>query len=73
MIDTQVFSGVRAFVGPTVGQISWRIFNHSHREYGGKTPWDGGPLIINPIYTLYHVGILLGPRAPLLKGLQQGG
>ena len=27
------------------------------RENGGKTCWDGGPLIINPIYTLYHVCI----------------
>ncbi len=37
---------------------------------GLSYPWDGGPLIINPIYTLYHVGIywdLLGPN-PLLKG-----
>ncbi len=25
----------------------------THRENGGKTPWDGGPLIINPISTLY--------------------
>ena len=25
----------------------------------GKTPWDGGPLIINPIHTLY-CGYLLG-------------
>ena len=24
-----------------------------------ETPWDGGPLIINPIYTLYR-GYLLG-------------
>ena len=26
----------------------------------GWYPWDGGPLIINPIYTLYHVGIGFG-------------
>ena len=30
-----------------------------HRENGGGPPWDGGPLIINPIYTLYS-GYLLG-------------
>ena len=29
-------------------------------------PWDGGPLTINPIYTLYSA-CLLGPN-PLLKG-----
>ena len=23
----------------------------------GRAPWDGIPLIINHIYTLYHVGI----------------
>ena len=34
-------------------------------------PWDGGPLIINPIYTLYHVGIYWGPY-PLLKGSNRG-
>ena len=28
-----------------------------HRENGGENPWDGGPSIINPLYTLYHVGI----------------
>ena len=33
-----------------------------------KAPWDGGPLIINPIYTLYHVGHLLGILVPLLEG-----
>ena len=31
----------------------------NHRENGGKTL--GGPLMINPIYTLYHVGIYWGP------------
>ncbi len=39
------------------------------RENGGKTPWDGGPLV-NPIYTWKIVGIymdLLG-RSPF-KGL----
>ena len=34
-------------------------------------PWDGGPLMINPIYTLYHVGIYWGPY-PLLKGSNKG-
>ena len=33
-------------------------------------PWDGGPLIINPIYTLYS-GYLSGISP--FKGLQQGG
>ncbi len=35
---------------------SYRRFEpaeHVEKRY----PWDGGPLIINPIYTLYHVGI----------------
>ncbi len=37
-------------------------------------PWDGGPLIINPIYTLYS-GYLLGisPFKGLLGGLKQLG
>ena len=34
------------------------LMGPSHRENGGKTPWDGGPeKKINPIYTLYSVGI----------------
>ena len=33
--------------------------------------WDGGPFIINPIYTLYHVGIYWVYISPF-KGLQQG-
>ena len=32
-----------------------------------ENPWDGGPLIINPIYTLYSES-LLGPISPF-KGL----
>ena len=45
----------------TNGKAWWFI-----GENGGKTPWDGGPSI-NPIYTLYHVGIwpsALDPRNP---------
>ena len=48
--------------------LNWKVAFHNlaqsvygscitHRENGGKTSWDGGPLIINAIYTLYHVGI----------------
>ena len=33
-------------------------------------PWDGGPLIINPIHLISR-GYLLGPK-PLLKGLLGG-
>ena len=43
-------------------------------ENGGG-PWDGGPLTINPIYTLYS-GYLLGPISPfkvLPGGLKQLG
>ncbi len=31
-----------------------------------ENPWDGCPLIINPIYTLYHVGIdvFIGSQSP---------
>ena len=36
-----------------------------HRENGGTLGMV--PVISNPIYTLYHVGIILGPN-PLLKG-----
>ena len=37
-------------------------------------PWDGGPLVINPIYTLYS-GYLLGisPFKGLFAGLKQLG
>ena len=48
-----------------------RLFGESSFSEGKWWyPWDGGPLIINPIATLYS-GNLLG--ISLLKGLQQGG
>ena len=37
-----------------------------------ENPWDQGPPIINPKYTLYYVGIYWFPN-PLLKGSNQGG
>ena len=45
-----------------------RVLSQVMGENGGKTPWDGGPLIINPMYmyTLYQVGIYW--VYPLLKG-----
>jgi len=43
-------------------------FPPSQRENGGKTPWDGGPLVINPIYTLY-TGYW---ACPLFKDLFKG-
>ena len=46
---------------------------HSHREMGGKAPWDGGPFIINPNIHLISRGYLLGISVyPQKKGLQQG-
>ena len=38
-----------------------------HRKNGGENPWDGGPLIINPIYTSYIPWVYWVP-IPFLKG-----
>ena len=52
-------------------------FNHQLEIIGKNAfyPWDGGPLIsLNHqphMYTLYHVGILLGPISPF-KGVLLG-
>ena len=64
---------------PRVGEISWNKCvtgltapNLSLCHWSlSKENGDGGPLIINPIYTLYHVGIYWGPYS-LLKGSDRG-
>ena len=49
------------------------IFKNPHTWLVGKmmgAPWDGGPLIINPIHTLYSKYLLgISP----LKGSKRGG
>ena len=41
-----------------------------HREDGGYLPWDGGPFIINPIYTLYsEYSLGISPFKGLLGSL----
>ena len=47
------------------------LHNMSHSLPMVGAPWDGGPLTIKPIYTLYS-GYLLGPN-PLLTGSNRGG
>ena len=44
-------------------------FPPSQRENGGKTPWHGGPLVINPIY-IHLIYWVLG-MSPF-QGLVQG-
>ena len=33
---------------PTVACHNSLRLQNSHRENGGKTPWDGGPLVVQP-------------------------
>ena len=49
--------GVGQLLATKKTRDAWTKWWKSFRENGGIYPWDGGPLIINPIYTLYHVAI----------------